>query len=220
MKKAFLSLTSFGLLAQVTTGMIEPKKAESPVKVVIEDRDRELIPPIDPEDIELPIDPIIPNQTPELLDILYVSSLDFGTVFLNGEEQIINAKEDYLDSGKTIPPMITIRDYRSNLHRNGWMLTVRYEEDFLDGAEVKMNPFIHYINQTEIGIESGGEISLSTSASKFAETNQSTYATHTISMGMEQPNQPVQLIIPGESYSSGEYNTTLIWELTQGPLNN
>ncbi|MEG0733162.1 MAG: WxL domain-containing protein [Vagococcus sp.] len=213
-----LAIIGGNVVAQAATEFPNAGKAESFVRVLIEEDGDFKIPPIDPEDPELPIDPEKPNPEPGLLDILYVSPLDFGTVVLNGEEQIIDAADDVSVTEENFAPMVTVQDRRTDAQRQGWSLTVRYEDDFLDGAEIKMNPYVHSTNQEEFGIETGGEISLSTSATIFAESGETPYARHTVSMGMAQPEQSVQLVIPGEDYASGEYTTTIVWELTDGPL--
>ncbi|GMC04425.1 hypothetical protein K5E_14890 [Enterococcus thailandicus] len=213
-----LAITGGSVVVQATTEFPEAGKAESSVRVLIEDDGEIVIPPIDPEVPEPPIDPEKPNPEPGLLDVLYVSPLDFGTVVLNGEEQVIDAADDVDKAGQVFSPMVSVQDRRADAQRQGWALTVRYEADFLDGAEIKMNPYVHSSNQEDFGIEPGGEISLSTNATTFAEAGQVPYARHTISMGMAQPDQAVQLVIPGEDYASGEYTTTIIWELTDGPL--
>ncbi|WP_206898212.1 WxL domain-containing protein [Candidatus Enterococcus courvalinii] len=213
-----LAITGGNVVVQATTEFPDAGKAESSVRVLIEDDGEVIIPPVDPGDPEPPIDPGNPNLEPGLLDILYVSPLDFGTVVINGEEQVIAAADDVDTAGQSFSPMVTIQDRRADAQRQGWTLTVRYEDDFLDGAEIKMNPYIHSGNQEDFGIDPGGEIALSTNATIFAEAGQVPYARHTVSMGMAQPDQAVQLVIPGEDYASGEYTTTIVWELTDGPL--
>lgn len=213
---SILAMVGGGVTASANTVFPGTGNAESPVKVIIETDGEIEVPPVDPE--EPPIDPENPNLEAGPLDILYVSPLDFGTVVLNGEEQLLNAASDKDLSGQEFENMVSIQDRRSDANRQGWSLTVRYEQDFLDGAEIKMNPFIHETNQEEYGIQSGGEITLSNSAVVFAETSQSGYGRHTVSMGMAQPDEAVQLVIPGEDYETGEYTTTLIWELTDGPI--
>ncbi|WP_411372673.1 WxL domain-containing protein [Enterococcus thailandicus] len=211
-----LAMTGGSVVAQATTEFPESGKAESSVRVLIENDGDIEIPHPEPEKPDP--EPENPNPEPGLLDVLYVSPLDFGTVVLNGEEQVIDAKEDVGSTGQIFSPMVSVQDRRADAHRQGWALTVRYEADFLDGAEIKMNPYVHSSNQEEFGIETGGEISLSTNATTFAEAGQVPYARHTVSMGMAQPDQAVQLVIPGEDYASGEYTTTIVWELTDGPL--
>ncbi|MDT2751773.1 WxL domain-containing protein [Enterococcus thailandicus] len=211
-----LAMTGGSVVAQATTEFPESGKAESSVRVLIENDGDIEIPNPEPEKPDP--EPENPNPEPGLLDVLYVSPLDFGTVVLNGEEQVIDAKEDVGSTGQIFSPMVSVQDRRADAHRQGWALTVRYEADFLDGAEIKMNPYVHSSNQEEFGIETGGEISLSTNATTFAEAGQVPYARHTVSMGMAQPDQAVQLVIPGEDYASGEYTTTIVWELTDGPL--
>lgn len=211
-----LAMTGGSVVVQATTEFPEPGKAESSVRILIEEDGNVTIPPPDPESPSP--EPENPNPEPGLLDVLYVSPLDFGTVVLNGEEQVIDAADDVDTEGQVFSPMVSVQDRRADAQRQGWALTVRHEADFLDGAEIKMNPYVHSSNQEDFGIEPGGEISLSTNATTFAEAGQVPYARHTVSMGMAQPNQAVQLVIPGEDYASGEYTTTIVWELTDGPL--
>lgn len=210
---SILALLGSGVVAQATeypaAGL-----AESPVRVTI--HGDEEVPPVDPENPNP--DPENPNPDPELLDILYASPLEFGSVTLDGEEQILDAADDRSVNGDSFSPMVSIRDRRSDDTRSGWALSVKFEEEFLDGAEIRMNPFVHE-NNALLGIVGGGEITVGVDAQLFASTTTEGYARHSVSMAMAQPDEAVQLVIPGETdVDTGEYTTTLVWELTDAPL--
>ncbi|WP_317944040.1 WxL domain-containing protein [Carnobacterium maltaromaticum] len=190
--------------------------ATSPVTVLIEDEDSLVIPPIDPEGP--PIIPIDPNPEPGALAIRYISSLDFGQVFVDGSEQMIRALPDVDTQGAEFSNLVSLRDVRSSTNRDGWTLTVKQDQELLEGSTITMNPYINDLVAERLEVSAGGEIILNSDAQVFARTNTNTNPSGSLSIGMAQPGESVALTIPEEEYEAGEYTTTLTWELISGPM--
>lgn len=191
--------------------------ATSPVTVLIEDEDILIIPPIDPE-VEPPIIPVDPNPEPGALAIRYISSLDFGQVFVDGSEQMINALPDLDSEGMEFSNLVSLRDVRSSTNRDGWTLTVKQDQELLEGSTITMNPYIDASVAERLEVSTGGELTLNSDAQVFARTNTNTNPSGSLSIGMAQPGESVTLTIPEEEYEAGEYTTTLTWELISGPM--
>lgn len=191
--------------------------ATSPVTVLIEDEDSLVIPPIDPE-IDPPIIPIDPNPDAGALAIRYISSLDFGQVHVDGSGQMISALPDVDTQGTEFSNLVSLRDVRSSTNRDGWTLTVKQDQELLEGSTITMNPYINDLVAERLEVSTGGELTLNSDAQVFARTNTNANPSGSLSIGMAQPGESVTLTIPEEEYEAGEYTTTLTWELISGPM--
>ncbi|UOO46389.1 WxL domain-containing protein [Enterococcus casseliflavus] len=192
-----------------------PRDATSSVTAEITvppvDPDNPEIPPIDPENPENP--PVDPGETnPERgdgLSIRYVSSLDFGSTNFSVNPQHLTANLDSGLENQEFENMVTVEDIRGD--RDGWTLTVRQMGEFANGSTITMNPYVH---ENSFGVvTTSGKLILTTEDKIFAEADNHDADAGVISMGMGT----VTLDIPAGT-GVGEYVTSLMWNLTNGPV--
>lgn len=194
-----------------------PKNAESSVSAEITippiDPENPEIPPVDPENPEPPVDPEETNpERGDGLSIRYVSGLDFGSTPFSTEAQQLTAKDDSGIDGEgevqTFENMVTVEDIRGE--RDGWELTVRQSSEFMNGSVMTMNP---HVTTNDFGVSTDTEaLVLSTEDATFAQADNAEASAGVTSIGMGN----VTLDIPARA-GVGEYETTLVWNLTNGP---
>lgn len=206
---ATLAGTSIQAFAATYDG---PTEANSSVTAEITVPENLGIPPIDPADPEPPVDPGETNpERGDGLSIRYVSSLDFGSTEFSTGAQILTASSDSgLDEDseeKEFENMVTVEDIRGE--RDGWKLTVRQATAFMDGAVITMNP---NVAANDFGVTAVSMIELSMEDEIFAQADNEEEDAGVISMGMGE----VTLDVPARA-GVGEYATTLVWNLTNGP---
>lgn len=166
---------------------------------------------------ELPELPIPESPETGFLSLRYISTIDFGESFVLENNQHLFAKQDVNGAF----PMVTVQDYRNETIRDGWHLTVKQEEELLNGAQIKMVPSIDpdIAKSLEIKMSPVSELILNSSNQTFATTtNEGTKANPAgiVSMPMGTSSGGVELVIPSYS-AAGEYSTKLIWNLIVGP---
>ena len=167
------------------------------------------IPPIDPENPEPPIDPEETNpERGDGLSIRYVSSLHFGSTQFSTEAQRLTAHLDSGMEGQEFENMVTVEDIRGE--RDGWTLTVRQATAFMDGSVMMLNPHVAN-NDYGVTTASGGLI-INTEDEVFAQADNQEADAGVISMGMGN----VTLDVPARA-GVGAYETSLMWNLTNGP---
>lgn len=180
-------------------------------EIKLPDSNEIVIPPVDPEDPELP--PEI-ETNPDLgvgLAINYVSDLNFGIADFNQTAgQTLVASPDSA-GGVEFPNMVTITDIRNEDTRNGWELTVTQDKELFSGGIIKMNPFVNLDNGK--GVTAVAGLELNSQGQRFASANNSNPGqAGTTSIGMGE----VSLEIPAGT-GVGTYESTLTWNLVAGP---
>ncbi|ASZ08221.1 MULTISPECIES: WxL domain-containing protein [Enterococcus] len=181
--------------AEITIPAIDPENPE--------------IPPIDPENPDLPIDPEETNpDRGDGLSIRYVSSLDFGSAEFSTEAQRLTAHLDSGVEGQEFENMVTVEDIRGE--RDGWTLTVRQATAFMDGSVMTLNP--HVANNDYGVTTTSGALIVNTEDEVFAQADNQEADAGVISMGMGN----VTLDVPARA-GVGAYETSLMWNLTNGP---
>lgn len=196
-----------------TTGI-----SEVTTSVVIGDDGGPSIPPINPEDPNPPIESENPNPNVGPLSLRYLSNLHFGEVEVSTVAKTIYAEQDKGISGERFDNLVTVQDFRSDNERDGWELTVTMDSEFIPGSQIKMAPFIHSLTAEELALEiPTGELIINHSAQVFARTISNDNPSGISSMGMANPeSNGVELVIPPNT-PTGEYVTTLTWNLASGP---
>ncbi|MGX7245524.1 WxL domain-containing protein [Enterococcus quebecensis] len=187
--------------------------------------------PIDPTE---PEKPIVPNQPPiaGALSLSYVSNLSFGTQAMSTRSQEYFAQPDNImdketNQSKEVPNFVQLTDKTGkNL---GWELTVTQsrpltnERGFmLENTRFSFRNLVlkgllfdataPYFPEKEINLTKVNEPVLVARATK--ETGQGTWS---IQFGKEgnEANKSISVYIPGKvKKEAGQYNTTLIWTLT------
>lgn len=172
------------------------------------------IPAINPDDAG----PIVPeNPNIGVLSIRYISPLNFGEIPRSRNQQEAHSIPDKDINGNDMPVMVTVQDMRPQNQRDGWELSVKQQDSFIDGAEIIMNPYVHESYSNELGIQvASGPITLNQSSQVFSGTNNGN-PPGIVSLGLSQPaDLGVRLRIPS-GVGLGSYNTTLEWTLSTGP---
>ncbi|WP_317944044.1 leucine-rich repeat protein [Carnobacterium maltaromaticum] len=174
------------------------------------------IPAINPDDAG-PIVPENPNPIIEALSIRYVSPLNFGKIQRSRNQQEVYSLPDQDSNGDDIPLMVTVQDMRKQSQRDGWELSVKQQDGFIDGAEIIMDPYVHESYSNELGIQvASGPITLNQSSQVFSGTNNGN-PSGIVSLGLTHPaDLGVRLRIPS-GVGLGGYSTTLEWTLSTGP---
>ncbi|MBO0481392.1 WxL domain-containing protein [Candidatus Enterococcus courvalinii] len=171
------------------------------------------IPPVDPGEPEPPIDPGEMNpDRGDGLSIRYVSSLDFGSAEFSTQAQRLTAKPDSgIDEEleeQEFENMVTVEDIRGE--RDGWTLTVRQATEFMNGSVMSINP---HVVENDFGVTTAsGSLIVNTEDEVFAQADNQEADAGVISMGMGN----VTLDVPARA-GVGAYETTLMWNLTNGP---
>ena len=175
------------------------------------------IPPIDPE--IPPIDPENPNPNVGPLSIRYISDFNFGDVEVSTEGATVLAQQDVDANGVNFDHMVTVQDFRSDMDRDGWELTVTMANGFIPGSQIKLTPFIHATNADRAGVETpSSELVLNNSAQVFARTTSNQNPADIVSMLMANPDSDgIELFVPGNT-PTGDYSTTVTWNLISGPM--
>lgn len=172
------------------------------------------IPAINPDDAG----PIVPeNPNIGALSIRYISPLNFGEIPRSRNQQEAHSILDKDINGNDMPVMVTVQDMRPQNQRDGWELSVKQQDSFIDGAEIIMNPYVHESYSNELGIQvASGPITLNQSSQVFSGTNNGN-PPGIVSLGLTQPaDLGVRLRIPS-GVGLGSYSTTLEWMLSTGP---
>lgn len=210
-----LTLTVAGIGIQASAATYDgPRDANSSVTAEITippvDPENPGIPPVDPEDPNPPIDPEETNpERGDGLSIRYVSPLDFGSTSFSTETQRLTANHSTGLDGQSFENMVTVEDIRGT--RDGWILTVNQAEELMDGAIITMNP---YVAENDFGVTTSSDpLIIGTAAQNFAQADNESADAGVISIGMGV----VTLDIPART-GVGEYSTTLIWNLANGPV--
>ncbi|WP_317945307.1 leucine-rich repeat protein [Carnobacterium maltaromaticum] len=172
------------------------------------------IPPINPTDPS-PITPDYSNPNLDVLSIRYVSSLDFGEIFVSDIEKTAISKPSKDSKGQDIPNMITVEDQRKESERDKWDLMVRQEE-LLPGIKIFMSPYVAEVNERLFNISISESFIVNNTNQLFASGGGKETPMHIVSMGMHQPeNTGVELQLP-KNISVGDYHTILIWNISMG----
>lgn len=173
------------------------------------------IPPINPEDLNP--EPENPNTNEGALGIRYVSSLNFGEIKRKKKQQEIFSIPPKNIHGNEYSEMVTVQDMRSENQREGWLLTVSQLDEFMDGAEIIMDPYVHESYSNELGIQVAPDfITLNQSSQVFSWLDNGN-SPSIVSLGLTQPaDLGVRLRVPS-GIGLGSYSTTLEWALSTGP---
>lgn len=216
-------LTSLGmsLLGSVAQAATYPSATEGmsevSASVILGDDGGPIIPPIDPEIPNPPVDPENPNTGP--LSLRYVSDVIFGEIEISTESKTVYAKQDTGVGGERFDNIVTVQDFRNDNERDGWELTVMMDNEFIPGSKMKMTPFIHEATAQSLGLETPNkDLILNTSEQVFARTVSTSNPAGIVSMGLANPEtEGVELLIPANT-PTGDYATTITWNLVAGPL--
>lgn len=174
------------------------------------------IPPINPENPG-PIEPENPNINTGALAIRHIHSLDFGKIKRENGTQEIKSKLPKDIHGEKIPEMVAVQDLRSDSQRNGWQLTVRQIDAFMDGAEIIKNPYVHEYYSNELGVKVNPKsLILNQEKQLFSWANEENKA-GIVSFGYNDPSELGTTLRIPEGLGIGTYETTLEWVLIQGP---
>lgn len=166
------------------------------------------IPPINPEN---------PNTNTGALAIRHIHSLDFGEIEIKNGQQEIYSKPPKDIHGEIIPEMVTVQDLRADSQRNGWELTVRQRDVFMDGAEIIKNPYVHEHYSNELGVQIRPEqLILNQEKQQFSWANEENKA-GIVSFGFNRPSELGTMLRIPKGLGIGNYKTALEWNLTQGP---
>ncbi len=173
------------------------------------------IPPINPEDLNP--EPENPNTNEGALGIRYVSSLNFGEIERKKKQQEIFSIPPKNIHGNEYSEMVTVQDMRSENQREGWLLTVSQLDEFMDGAEIIMDPYVHESYSNELGVQVAPDfITLNQSNQVFSWLDNGN-SPGIVSLGLTQlADLGVRLRVPS-GIGIGSYSTTLEWALSTGP---
>ncbi|MEG2937913.1 MAG: leucine-rich repeat protein [Vagococcus sp.] len=184
---------------------------------IIPRQDRE-IPHTNPESPA--VNPTDPNPELSALGIRYVSSFSFGEIPFSKNQREVTSTELVDTEGNPMPHMITIQDAREKANRNGWELRVKQESKMMDGSELILNPYVHEKNSEHYGVNvPSTDLILNEESQRVAsvEGDGNSYEPGIFSIGLSgSENEGVRLSIPS-GIGVGKYNTTLTWNLIEGP---
>lgn len=172
------------------------------------------IPPIEPED-EIP--DIVESPFEEALSIRFVSGLDFGEAEFKNNRQELFSLPTQNSNGDDIPNMVTVQDMRPENQRDGWQLMVRQNKEFLDGAQISMNPYAHEDFVERLNLKLLGSTLFLNDQDQFFAGAYAGNPSGIVSLGMDYPDgKGVQLNIPS-GVGIGKQTTSLEWSLVTGP---
>lgn len=200
------------------------------------------VPPVDPLDPEVEVDPENKPDLPEnqgLLSIDYVSQYNFGTQAISAHDQTYYAMpQRLLNEDGTVneteerPNYVQISDRRSENERNGWQLAVTQKEQFKDQEENELEGArLNLSNQQLVTVQGGQSPSLqAVNPLTLVPGNKRTLirAEGTEGTGTwiyrfgdsETAGESVTLNVPkGTNPEATTYSTTLVWELSAVPDN-
>ncbi|AYJ46806.1 WxL domain-containing protein [Enterococcus casseliflavus] len=199
------------------------------------------VPPVDPLDPEVEVDPENKPDLPEnqgLLSIDFVSQYNFGIQAISAHDQTYYAQpQRLLNEDGTVneteerPNYVQISDRRSETERNGWELAVTQKEQFkgennqvLNGASLSLS------NQQVITAQGGTAPGLQSVPCELVPGNRRTLLKAQGNEGTgtwiyrfgdsETAGESVILNVPkGATPEATTYSTTLVWELSAVPDN-
>lgn len=199
------------------------------------------VPPVDPLDPEIEVDPenkpILPEDQGQL-SIDFVSSFTFGSQAISVHDQTYYAQPQRLlnedgtvNESEERPNYVQISDRRSENDRNGWTLAVTQKEQFkgaenqvLNGARLSLS------NQQVITAQGGTAPGLQSVPCTLVPGNRRTLLHAQGSEGTgtwiyrfgdgDTAGESVALDVPkGSNPEATTYSSTLIWELSAVPGN-
>ena len=211
----------------------------STARTIVEER--KYIPPADPLNPEIEVDPENKPELPEdqgLLSIDFISSFNFGSQVILAQDQTYYAQSQrLLNEDGTVnemevrPNYVQISDRRPENEHNGWQLAVTQKEQFrgeekqeLFGASLSLS------NQQVITAQGGTAPSLQSVPCVLIPGNRRTLlkaqgdegtGTWIYRFGDEQTaEESIALNVPkGANPEATNYSTILIWELSAVPEN-
>lgn len=196
--------------------------------------------PVDPTDPTKPIDPTDPAKPPMAgpLSIDYVSTFDFGSQKVSGDDKTYYAAPVTDKNGVTTANYLQVTDKRGS--NAGWGLRVKQEKQFndqtadLDGAQLKMgtqtlnSKNIMGDGSTTPGIVSstlkmtpGSDVDvLSAQKGQGMGTWTDAFGKYTDGSATDTSTKAVSLEVPGNSAKNvgSTYTTDLTWTLTDASL--
>ncbi|WP_430612530.1 WxL domain-containing protein [Enterococcus sp. DIV0876] len=200
-------------------------EAESEVfgSIIASDAGNE-IPPVNPGEPSPEVDPdlVNPDRGEDYFSIRYVSQLNFGQT---PHSSLPYVRQAYRDANTQILDEATgqytaaenqvwIEDLRNNENRTDWVLTVQQTADFMGGAVITMNPYVHAATTTNFGVHTpSSALTLNLQPQNFAwaaQTDSTKAGDFAISMG------EVTVSIPA-GVGVSTYETSLKWNLTAQP---
>ncbi|MDQ8240762.1 WxL domain-containing protein [Enterococcus faecium] len=140
------------------------------------------------------------NVVPGDLSVLPTKTIDFGTVTLNGKDQIVNENKSTVE----------VSDFRGI--GSGWTLTLKEEQE-IKGLEMKVAPSI---DAKSTAATVSGEFSLNTQDHKFAEVTKASAKSHPL----EELDTAMKLnskLKLAKDLASKSYSMNLVWTLIAGP---
>lgn len=172
------------------------------------------IPPVEPEG-EIP--DVVESQFEEALSIRFVSGLDFGEAEFKNNRQELFSLPTKNSNGDDIPTMVTVQDMRPENRRDGWQLMVRQNKEFLDGAQISMNPYAHEDFVERLNLKLLGSTLFLNDQDQFFAGAYPGNPSGIVSLSMDYPNgKGVQLNLPS-GVGIGKHTTSLEWSLITGP---
>ena len=211
----------------------------STARTIVEER--RYIPPADPLNPEIEVDPENKPELPEdqgLLSIDFISSFNFGSQVISAQDQTYYAQpQRLLNEDSTVnemevrPNYVQISDRRPENERNGWKLAVTQKEQFrgeekqeLFGASLSLS------NQQVITAQGGTAPGLQSVPCVLIPGNRRILlkaqgdegtGTWIYRFGDEQTaGESIALNVPKRTTPEATtYSTTLIWELNAVPIN-
>lgn len=202
----------------------------------------ESVPPVDPLEPEVEVNPENTPELPEnqgLISIDFVSSFNFGSQAISVHDQTYYAQPQRLlnedgavNENEVRPNYVQISDRRPESERNGWELAVTQKEQFkgkenqvLNGASISLS------NQQVVTAQGGTEPGLQfTVPCRLVPGNRRTLLKAQGNEGTgtwiyrfgdsETAGESVSLYVPkGTNPEATSYSTTLTWELSAVPDN-
>ncbi|MDA9428692.1 cell surface protein [Enterococcus mundtii 1A] len=200
----------------------------------------DLIPPIDPLDPEMEVNPDNKPEIPEgqgRLSIDFVSQFNFGKHNISVQDQTYYAQPQLLlnedgavNENEVRPNYVQISDRRPESQRNGWELAVTQQEQFKGkGNQVLNGASITLLNQQVVTAQGGTAPELQ-SVHPLIPGNRQTLLKAQGSEGMgtwiyrfgnaDTAEESVMLNVPkGSNPEATSYSTKLTWELSSVPDN-
>ena len=202
----------------------------------------ESVPPVDPLDPEIEVDPENKPELPEnqgTLSVDFVSQFNFGSQAISAHDQTYYAHPQRLLNGdgtvnedEERPNYVQVSDRRSENERNGWQLAVTQKEQFQTETKTELaGAQLQLMNQQLVTAQGGKEPFLqATNPLNLIPGNKRTLIRAEGNEGTgtwiyrfgnaDTAGESVALHVPkGATPEANQYSTTLAWELSAVPGN-
>lgn len=164
-----------------------------------------------------PPDPDNPNPNGGPLSIRGLSNIIFSEIEVSTVGVTVYA-EKKKHAEYDFENRITVQDFRNDNERDGWELRVTMDSEFIPGSQMKMTPYIHNSDIDKLALElPNAELVVNNEAKVFARTIDTNNPSGILTMLFANPDtEGVELYVPMNT-PTGDYETSLTWELVSEP---